>query len=193
MGMFDNFLDVMRINPDESGDFLNQDYEDQEEEVEETEKVEKVKKPGKSSGKQTGRERAARERKREIEEEEALNEQREKQTKSSASVVTEIHSVKKSSFASAGEIYVLKPTSYDDVKKITENLKNNRTIVLSLEGLDVTLSYRILDFAFGTVHAVDGKLEEISRSIYVIAPSSARILGDLSENGNGLDRNIPRY
>ena len=193
MGFINNILDQMRINPDENGDFLNQEYEHEEEEVEEIEKVEKVKKSGKSSSKQSGKEKAVRERKREIEEEETLNEQKEKQIKSSASVVTEIHSVKKNSFASAGETYVLKPTSFDDVKKITENLKNNRTIVLSLEGLDVTLAHRIIDFAFGTVHAVDGKLEEISRCIFVIAPSSARILGDLSENGNGLDRNIPRY
>ncbi len=194
MGLFDNFLDAMRINPDESGEFLNPAYDDDEDEGEEEPvKVVKNKKSVKASNKQTGKEKTAREYKHESEDEEVVNETKEKQTKTSAGVITEIHSVKKSSFGSAGETYILKPTSFDDVKKITENLRNNRTIVLSLEGLDVTLAHRIIDFAFGTVHAVDGKLEEISRCIFVIAPSSARILGDLSEGGNSLDRNNPRY
>lgn len=83
---------------------------------------------------------------------------------------------------SAGmEVCVIKPTSIDDAKEITETLLSNRTVVLNLEGLDFGIAQRILDFTSGSCYAISGNLQNISRYIFVITPSAVDISGDISE------------
>lgn len=43
------------------------------------------------------------------------------------------------------EVCVIKPTSVEDAREITETLLANRTVVLNLEGLDVDIAQRIID------------------------------------------------
>ena len=42
------------------------------------------------------------------------------------------------------EVCVIKPTSVEDAREITETLLNNRTVVLNVEGLDVEIAQRIM-------------------------------------------------
>ena len=48
------------------------------------------------------------------------------------------------------EVCVIKPTSIEDAREITETLLANRTVVLNLEGLDVDIAQRIIDFTSGS-------------------------------------------
>lgn len=76
------------------------------------------------------------------------------------------------------EVCVIKPTVFDDAKEITQTLLANRTVVLNLEGLDVDLAQRIIDFASGSCYAIDGNLQKISHYIFIITPASVDISGD---------------
>ena len=60
----------------------------------------------------------------------------------------------------AMEVCVIKPTSVEDAREITETLLNNRTVVLNLEGLDLEIGQRIIDFTSGSCFAIDGNLQE---------------------------------
>ncbi|MDE6883490.1 MAG: cell division protein SepF, partial [Lachnospiraceae bacterium] len=42
------------------------------------------------------------------------------------------------------EVCVIKPTTVEDAREITETLLANRTVVLNLEGLDVDIAQRII-------------------------------------------------
>ena len=65
--------------------------------------------------------------------------------------------VRKKSLSSAGmEVCVIKPTSVEDAREITETLLANRTVVLNLEGLDVDIAQRIIDFTSGSCFAISG-------------------------------------
>jgi cell division inhibitor SepF len=103
---------------------------------------------------------------------------------SGTSNVTSISSHKKIS-SSNMEVCVIKPTSFEDAREITETLLTNRTVVLNLEGLDVDVAQRILDFASGSSFAIDGKLQKISRYIFIITPSSVDISGDFQDMISG--------
>ncbi len=46
------------------------------------------------------------------------------------------------------EVCVIKPTSVEDAREITETLLANRTVVLNLEGIDVDIAQRIIDFTW---------------------------------------------
>ena len=76
------------------------------------------------------------------------------------------------------EVCVIKPTSVEDAREITETLLNNRTVVLNLEGLDLEVAQRIIDFTSGAAFAISGNLQKISNYIFIITPASVDISGD---------------
>jgi len=76
------------------------------------------------------------------------------------------------------EVCVIKPTSVDDAREITDTLLSNRTVVLNMEGLDVDIAQRIIDFTSGSTYAIHGNLQKISHYIFIITPQSVDISGD---------------
>lgn len=83
------------------------------------------------------------------------------------------------------EVCVIKPHSMEDAREITETLLANCTVVLNMEGLEVDIAQRIIDFASGSCYAVDGNLQKISSFIFIITPSSVDISGDFQQILNG--------
>ena len=47
------------------------------------------------------------------------------------------------------EVCVIKPNSVEDAREITETLLSGRTVILNLEGLDLEVAQRIIDFTSG--------------------------------------------
>ena len=79
------------------------------------------------------------------------------------------------------EVCVIKPTSVEEAREITDTLLANRTVVLNMEGLDVDLAQRIIDFTSGSCYAISGNLQKISHYIFIITPASVDISGDFQE------------
>ena len=159
MGFLDKFLNVMRLNPDEEEDFFNEDYDFDEDDIE-------LEKPAKSNFK------AKKEK-----EEEFVDDYKEKPVKTTPKV-TPIRQSKRNASGSTMEVCVIKPTSVEDAREITETLLNNRTVVLNVEGLDVEVAQRIIDFTSGSTFAISGNLQKISNYIFIITPASVDISGD---------------
>lgn len=79
------------------------------------------------------------------------------------------------------EVCVIKPTSVEEAREITDTLLANRTVVLNMEGLDVDIAQRIIDFTSGSCYAIRGNLQKISHYIFIITPASVDISGDFQE------------
>ena len=103
----------------------------------------------------------------------------EKPKRSTTNKVSPIGRNKKTQNANGMEVCVIKPTSVDDGREITETLLANRTVVLNLEGLDVNIAQRIIDFASGSTYAIGGSLQKISQYIFILTPASVDISGDI--------------
>ena len=93
--------------------------------------------------------------------------------------VTPLRQTKK--MGSGMEVCVIKPTTVEDAREITETLLANRTVVLNLEGLDVDIAQRISDFASVSCFAMSGNLQKISHYIFIITPASVDISGDFQD------------
>ena len=98
--------------------------------------------------------------------------------RSSSSKVTPIRPSKKQTGPGGMQVCVIKPTSVEDAREITETLLENRTVVLNVEGLDVEIAQRIIDFTSGSCFAISGNLQKISNYIFIITPASVDISGD---------------
>ena len=103
-----------------------------------------------------------------------------KTIKKSVPKVTPMRQMKKMS-GSGMEVCVIKPTTVEDAREITETLLATRTVVLNLEGLDVDIAQRIIDFTSGSCFAISGNLQKISHYIFIITPASVDISGDFQE------------
>ena len=79
------------------------------------------------------------------------------------------------------QVVVIKPTSVDDAREITQTLLENRTVVLNMEGLDMDIAQRIIDFTSGSTYAIDGTLQKISNMIFIVTPKSVGVSGDFQE------------
>ncbi|MCR4807878.1 MAG: cell division protein SepF [Lachnospiraceae bacterium] len=79
------------------------------------------------------------------------------------------------------EVCVIKPTTVEDSREITDTLLSNRTVVLNVEGIDMDVAQRIIDFTSGSTYAVGGNLQKISHYIFIITPRNVDISGDFQE------------
>ena len=87
----------------------------------------------------------------------------------------------KKQYSEAGmEVCMIKPTSVNDARDVTDTLLSNSTVVLNLEGLDVEIAQRIIDFTSGSCYAVHGNVMKISHYIFVITPANVDVSGDIS-------------
>ena len=79
------------------------------------------------------------------------------------------------------EVCVIKPTTVDEAREITETLLGGRTVILNLEGLDLEIAQRIIDFTSGATFAINGNLQKISTYIFLVTPTNVDISGDLQD------------
>lgn len=167
MGALDNFLKYMKLNDEEDGEYYDDDYYDDEDDIAESAPKKKT-----SAAK-------------DIEAGDAVDE---KPAKKTVPKITPMKSTSKRVNTGGMEVCVIKPTSVEDGREITETLLANRTVVLNLEGLDMEIAQRIIDFTSGSCFAISGNLQKISHYIFIITPPSVDISGDFQEiMGSALD------
>lgn len=76
------------------------------------------------------------------------------------------------------EVCIMKPTRFEDSQDVCDMLKNERAIILNLEGLDLALAQRIMDFISGSIYALNAKIHQISGYVFCISPERVDISGD---------------
>lgn len=160
MGVMDKFLNYMKLNDDD--DYYDDDYDEYDEIDESPKKLAPVpKEEPVMRGNGTA----------------ALEEAPRKTTPK----ITPMTRQPRKLVGAGMEVCVIKPTSVEDAREITETLLANRTVVLNLEGLDVDVAQRIIDFTSGSCFAISGNLQKISHYIFIITPASVDISGDFQE------------
>jgi len=76
------------------------------------------------------------------------------------------------------EVCIMKPTNFEDSQDICDMLLSGRAAVINLEGFDVEIAQRVMDFVSGAVYAMNGRLHQISSYIFIISPDTVDISGD---------------
>ena len=162
MSVMDKFLKAIQLNGDDESGYYD-DYDDSFDNA--TSKIESI-----NSSAPIGKD------------DPSIEIPEEKIKKASPKVVP----ARKKAVGGAGmEVCVIKPNSVDDAREITDTLLANRTVVLNLEGIDVDIAQRIIDFTSGSTYAINGNLQKISRYIFIITPASVDISGDFQSMING--------
>lgn len=95
-----------------------------------------------------------------------------------------------------GEVYVIKPQEFNEAQVVADFLKDGKTIVINMEGIEIYAAQRIIDFISGSCYALNGTLQAISSNIFIAAPEAIEVAGDLREeilNENLISPEIGKY
>ncbi len=101
---------------------------------------------------------------------------------------TSVSSRRTSSSLQNVEVCVIRPNNMENTREIADTLIQGATVILNLEGLDVELAQRIIDFTSGSCYTLGGTLQKVSSYIFVLGASNVDITGDLQ---NIMGGNLP--
>lgn len=74
-----------------------------------------------------------------------------------------------------GPVSVFIPTSFDDVEKIIDALKSNKTALVHLTNLKTETQIRVLDMLSGAVYALGGGVYEMEKNVFMFSPYGVEI------------------
>ncbi len=72
-------------------------------------------------------------------------------------------------------VAVFMPSSYDEVEKIIDALKANKTAVVHLTELKTETAIRILDMLSGAIYALGGGVYEMQKNIFMFSPCGVEV------------------
>lgn len=78
------------------------------------------------------------------------------------------------------KMVISQPTSFEQSEEICNYLKERKSVIVNLEYVNKDVARRIVDFVSGAVHAVDGHIQKVSNSIFLIAPTNYEISNEMA-------------
>ena len=81
----------------------------------------------------------------------------------------------------SSKMVITEPQCFDDVKEISEHLKDRRSVIVNLETVTKDDQRRIIDFLSGATYVIDGSMQKISSLIYLITPRNVEIQNDIEK------------
>lgn len=87
--------------------------------------------------------------------------------------VVNIHS------AATAKVVVIKPTSYDEAREISDALKSRKIVLVNATGLETKLAQRLIDFISGSAYVLGATLQEIEHKVYLLSPSNVEVTSEL--------------
>ena len=77
------------------------------------------------------------------------------------------------------KVIISQPNSFEQSEEICEHLKAKKSIIVNLEYVNKDVARRIIDFISGAVYALDGNIQKISNSIFLVAPYNYEITNEI--------------
>lgn len=77
--------------------------------------------------------------------------------------------------SSNGGVVIYSPSTYEDVQLLIDHLKMREQVIVDFSTVNQTSVYRILDFMSGAVYALNGSIQQITKNIFLFAPSGVKI------------------
>ena len=78
------------------------------------------------------------------------------------------------------KMVISQPTSFEQSESICDLLKEKKSVIVNLEYVNKDVARRIIDVISGAVHALDGHIQKVSNSIFLIAPYNYDITNEMA-------------
>ncbi len=78
------------------------------------------------------------------------------------------------------KMVISQPTTFEQSDEICSFLKEKKSVIVNLEYVNKDVARRIVDFISGGVYALDGYIQKVSNSIFLVAPSNYEISNEMA-------------
>ena len=78
------------------------------------------------------------------------------------------------------KMVISQPTTFEQSEEICSLLKEKKSVIVNLEYVSKEVARRIVDFISGGVYALDGHIQKISNSIFLMAPTNYEITNEMA-------------
>ena len=78
------------------------------------------------------------------------------------------------------KMVISQPTSFEQSDEICSFLKERKSVIVNLEYVNKEVARRIVDSISGGVYALDGYIQKVSNSIFLVAPSNYEITNEMA-------------
>ena len=78
------------------------------------------------------------------------------------------------------KMVISQPTTFEQSVEICSFIKEKKSVIVNLEYVNKDVARRIVDFISGGVYALDGYIQKISNSIFLVAPSNYEITNEMA-------------
>ena len=95
--------------------------------------------------------------------------------------------------SSEQQVVIIKPITFEDAQAVTDQMKLKRPVVVNLEKLEFPVAQRVMDFLSGTCYALEGKLQRVSKQIFIIAPVNYNISSESMEEPKLAKTSVPSW
>jgi cell division inhibitor SepF len=72
-------------------------------------------------------------------------------------------------------VAVFAPRGFSDVTEIADALRARQVAIVNLQGADRTLLQRVVDFTSGVAYTIDGRIQKLAESIYLVVPAGVQV------------------
>jgi cell division inhibitor SepF len=72
-------------------------------------------------------------------------------------------------------VHLVVPKSFNDAQQVADKFKDSTPVILNLQGIEMDLSKRLIDFASGLTYALDGGMQRIADKVFMLTPRNVEI------------------
>ena len=77
------------------------------------------------------------------------------------------------------QVVLVKPSRFDEVTTIADQLNEGKTVVLNLEETPKEIQRRIVDFLSGVAYANGGNMRKVAKNTFIIVARGVDVMGEL--------------
>lgn len=80
--------------------------------------------------------------------------------------------------SSSGKVHVVRPASFAEAQEIGERFRSSDPVIIDLTGADRDLKRRLVDFASGLTYGLNGHMEKVADSVFMLTPTNVQVSAD---------------
>ncbi len=90
---------------------------------------------------------------------------------------------------SSAKPHVVIPADFNDAQQLGDRFKNSQPVIINLQGADLDLARRVIDFASGLCYGLGGQMERVASQVYLLTPNDVEVSDEdrrrITERGLG--------
>ena len=84
--------------------------------------------------------------------------------------------------SSKPSVHILYPKRFRDATEVADLMRDGQPVIVNLQNAERDLPRRMIDFCSGVTYALEGKMERVAESVFLLTPSNVEVSQEERDN-----------